>query len=89
MAFLKPFGPVVCYEFMKQYNIVIGDKEYLVDRSLHKGFFTVTSNNLSVLITKDDKGRWELSLPSTQAIDFPIVEIGKAIDLVDSEVPKI
>ena len=73
---------------MKRYNIVIGDKEYLVEQSLHAGFFTVSRNNLSVLITKDGKGKWELSLPSTQAMDFPVEEIGKAIDLVDSEASK-
>ena len=71
---------------MKRYNIVIGDKEYLVEQSLHAGFFTVSRNNLSVLITKD--GKWELSLPSTQAMDFPVEEIGKAIDLVNSEASK-
>jgi len=73
---------------MKRYNIVIGDTEYLVEQSLHVGFFTVSTSNLSVLITKDDRGKWELSLPSTQAIDFPVGEIGKAIDLVNSEAPK-
>ncbi len=78
----------VCYEFMKQYNIVIGEKEYKAEQSLHEGFFTVSRNGMSVLITKDDKGKWELTLPSTQAMDFPVEEIGKAIDLVNSEASK-
>jgi len=74
---------------MKLYTIVAGGKEYIVEPSLHEGFYSVSRDDLSVLIAKDLEGHWVLTLPDSEAINFPVKEIGKEIEKVQKSERKI
>ena len=67
---------------MKPYTIVAGGKEYIVEPALHEGYYSVSREGLSVLIAKDIEGHWSLTLPDSEAADFPVKEIGKEIERV-------
>ena len=65
---------------MEHFDIQIGSNIYEVIQSLHPGFYTVNCDDQSAIIGKDENGNWTASMQSAEAVDFPIAEIGHAID---------
>ncbi|WP_207426268.1 hypothetical protein [Pedobacter sp. SYSU D00535] len=65
---------------MERFSITVGDRVFDVESKLQKDFYAVSCGSESGLLGKNERGDWELMLPSSEAADLPAEELGAAIE---------
>lgn len=65
---------------MEGFTVIIDSKEYFIEPGLHEGIYSVSQADQSALVGRDQEGNWKLHLPTSDAIDFPVKEIGAGIE---------
>ena len=65
---------------MERFSISIMDEYFEVEQSLHENIYQVSSAEKKFLVGRRGEGDWELILPDSDQVNFPVNLIGEEIE---------
>ena len=65
---------------MDAFDLTIEGQLIHIEAGLHADFYTVSQNNKSAMLGKNENGEWEFALQTSEAISLSAQQIGEEIE---------